>query len=398
MSRIVILGGGYAGVLTAQRLRGRLRGADHEITLINARDTFVERTQLHQVMAGQKLRQYPLNPLVSGDHSHFIQATVTALDLNRQQVTIERQGATEQIGYDHLVYALGSQVDLESVPGVREHAYTLSPEGARSAVALAPQLTTLAAEQAALVVIGGGLTGIETVTELAERYPGLRLTLVTSGSLGESLSAVGAAYLRRVMERLGIRVIQGQTVRQLERERLLLGNGEWVSFARVIWAGGFTVPALAREAGLSVNARGQIRVDDSFRSLSHPAVFAAGDSAILETIPLRMACATAMPMAAHTADSIAALLRGEDPQPFRFGYTVRCISLGRRDALVQMVNADDSPREQVITGQVGVWIKQLILQGTVWILHWERGLPGIYNWPRPANPSAQATPQEHQTA
>jgi NADH:ubiquinone reductase (H+-translocating) len=398
MSRIVILGGGYAGVLAAQRLSGRLRGTAHQITLINARDTFVERTRLHQVMTGQTVRQYNLPELLNGEHSRFMQGTITALDLNQQQVTVERDGRSEQIAYDHLVYALGSQSDLERVPGVREYAYGFAAEGVRSAAALAAQLPQLAAERATVVVIGGGLTGIESVTELAEAYPGMRVTLVTQGTLGDGLSAAGAAHVRGAMDRLGVRVLEGQPVRCIEAERLLLGNGEWVAYGRVVWAGGFTVPTLAREAGFSVNAQGQIRVDEHLRSVSHPAVFAIGDSAILETHPLRMACATASPMAAHTADVMAALLQGEAPQPFRFGFVIRCISLGRRDALVQMVNADDSPREQIYTGRVAVWIKELILKGTVWILYWEKGMPGFYTWPRPTTTSTASTQQEHQTA
>jgi NADH dehydrogenase FAD-containing subunit len=112
-------------------------------------------------------------------------------------------------------------------------------------------------------------------------------------------------------------------------------------------------------------------------------MYAAGDAAFVSShpIPIRMACATAMPMGGHVADNVRAHLRGEPEQPFRLRYFAQCISLGRQDALIQVVNPDDSPREQVITGRAGALVKELICRFTLATLRLERHFPGAYRVP-----------------
>lgn len=99
-------------------------------------------------------------------------------------------------------------------------------------------------------------------------------------------------------------------------------------------------------------------MDEQFRSISHTNVYAIGDSA---EMPLRMACATALPMGAYVVDLLSDQLAGKsETPPFRFGYAIRCISLGRNNGLVQMVHPDDSPKEQIISGWLGARIKKLV--------------------------------------
>src|SRR5690606_30163142 len=120
-------------------------------------------------------------------------------------------------------------------------------------------------------------TGIESVTELAEAYPALQVALVTRGPVGESLSEAARNHVRRAMQRLRIEVIEGQGVAKVESDAALLESGKRIPHDAVLWAGAFSVPALARDSGLAVNARGQIVVDGTFRSVTHRDVYAVGD-------------------------------------------------------------------------------------------------------------------------
>jgi NADH dehydrogenase FAD-containing subunit len=121
-----------------------------------------------------------------------------------------------------------------------------------------------------------------------------------------------------------------------------------------------------------------MQVDAALRSVAHPNIYAVGDAA---ATPLRMACATAMPMGAYAADHLAARLNGQPQiEPFRFAYVLQCLSLGRRRALVQFVDRDDTPQERIITGWWGARIKELICRFTVWSLRWEKRVPGAYWW------------------
>lgn len=124
---------------------------------------------------------------------------------------------------------------------------------------------------------------------------------------------------------------------------------------------------------------------DSLQSLDYDNVYGAGDvaSIIMESgQPLRMACAVAMPMGSHVADNIASSLNHETVQPFRFSYVGQCISLGRHDALVQLVHGDDSPKDRIFTGRLGAFIKENICRFTVLSLQLEKRLPGSYMYPK----------------
>lgn len=375
--RVVVLGGGYAGMLAAQRIAGRVRRA--RVTLVSASPNFVERIRLHQVAAGQQATVRPIAGFLRGTGAAFRAATVLALDPDRRRLEVESTGGREAIGYDYLVYALGSRTDRESVPGAVNHTWTLDgPEGNLPAA-----VSALAARGGHLVVAGGGLTGIEAATEIAEAHPDLGITLVTRDPLGGNLSARGQDYLHAAFRHRNIAVREGVTIERVEAGRLETATGETIPFDGCLWAASFRAPDLAGAAGLAVDERGRLVVDATLRSASHPEIFAAGDAAAVaphgET--LRMGCATAMPLGCRAGDNVAALLQGAALRPLGFGYFTRNISLGRRDGLIQFVDARDRPKDRLWTGRPAAWYKEAINRTTVWVLAAERRWPGFYRWP-----------------
>lgn len=388
-TQVVVIGAGYAGLLATLRLARSTRRQPVKITLINASATFVERTRLHQRASGQAVKTLAIQDLLRGTPVGFVQGKVTALHPGQRQISVERERDCQTLGYDHLVYALGSHTALEQLPGATEHAYAVEQHAA-----IARQLDQLESG-AQILVIGGGLTGIEAATEIAESHPHLRVTLATNATLGADLSPAGARDLAQTMQQLGITVREQTKISRIEADQALTGNGDKLPFDLCLYTAGFAVSPLAREAGLTVNAQGQILVDPMLRSVSHPAIYAIGDAATFapETgLNLRMACATAMPMAVHAAKNLAHRIAGKPEQPFRFGYVIRCISLGRQNGLVQFVDALDRPRAWVLTGRLGAWVKERILQYTVLSLRLERRL-SFYNWPQTHTAQkSQATP------
>jgi NADH dehydrogenase len=385
--KVVIIGAGYAGLLAALRLAGRRKRLKIAVTLVNASDHFVDRIRLHQLATGRALQARPIARLLHGSGVDFVRGRVVALDVDRKCVAVETPEATRDLSYDHLLYALGSTVDTATVPGVREHADALAGEGA--ATKLAARLPELARQHGRVAVVGGGLTGIEAATEIAEAWPALRVSLVTRGRAGYGLSDKGHAHLMKVCARLGIDVHEGATVRLVEQGCLDCEGGWRLPFDVCLWAGSFSVASLARDAGLAVNDRGQILVDPYMRSISHPEILAAGDAAVPvegSGVPIRMACATALPLGAHAADSLAAMLAGEPPRPFRFAYVFQCISLGRRDGIVQFVLGDDSPRERILGGRTAALFKEAICRSPMAVLKMEKLRSGSYRWPRGSAP------------
>src|SRR5690606_36125327 len=190
---IVVLGAGYTGLTAAKLLARRA-----PVTLVNDRDRFVERMRNHQLAAGQPVRGTPLRDLVAGTGVRLVVDRVTRIDPDRREV--ELASGAEPIGYDLLVYALGSTADLDAVPGAAEHAVAVAD--AERAVQLQDRMRAAST----VAVVGGGLTGIEVATELAESHPDRTVRLVSAGRLGPALSERGQEHLYRTFDRFGIRL------------------------------------------------------------------------------------------------------------------------------------------------------------------------------------------------
>ncbi|MEU7955684.1 NAD(P)/FAD-dependent oxidoreductase [Micromonospora humida] len=364
--RIVVLGAGYAGANAAARLDRRLHPADTEILLINADAEFVERVRMHQLATGQDLRPRRLVDVFAGTGVQVLIAKVDAVDVERRTVTVVDAGGPRQIAYDQLVYALGSTATDRAVPGVTEHACHVT--GKQYALQLRSRLADLTAG-ATVLVVGGGLTGIETVTEIAEARPDLRASLAARAGLGDWLSDKARNHLRRAVDRLGITVYEHADVTAVERAGVVTGDGRMIPADVTVWTAGFGVHPIAAATTLSVCATGQIVVDDTMRSVSHPDVYAVGDAAFAPGVtgtPLRMSCASGVPSAHLAADVIAARLTGDRIPANRIGYAGQCVSLGRRDALVQWVTPDDRPKPSALTGRTAARFKELICRTAAW--------------------------------
>lgn len=357
--RIVVLGAGYAGLPAARRLANQAGPDEAEITLVSAADTFLERPRLHQVATGQRPRELPLSGVLGG-RVRLRVARVTGIDLDTRRVRLGTPGGPDTLGYDTLVYALGSTVDVASVPGVAEHAHTLG-DGA-SARRLHRALGGLRPGDT-VTVCGGGLCGIEMAAELAESHPGLRVALVSRTEPGAWLSPRARRHLGRAFGRLGVEVTVAE-VAKAGPDALMLADGRHLPHDLCIWAGGFAVPSLARDAGLEVNAQGRVLVDPTLRSVSHPGVYAIGDAAAVRGDwgdALAYGCRSGGFTGPYVADAIADRLAGRTPRPFRFRYFHECVSLGRKDALIQFLRADERPHRYVLTGRPAVWYKNIVL-------------------------------------
>ncbi|WP_439379609.1 NAD(P)/FAD-dependent oxidoreductase [Amycolatopsis lexingtonensis] len=364
--RIVVLGAGYAGAAAAGRLAKRLRPADTEITLVNADPEFVERVRMHQLASGQDLKPRPLADVFAGTGVRVLVAEVTAVDAERKTVSV---GGSGEIAYDTLVYALGSTAAVGGVPGVAEHACHLA--GKQSALRLRARLAELGAG-AAVLVVGGGLTGIEAVTEIAEARPDLEVSFAVRAGLGDWLSEKARRHLRAAIDRLGIVVHEHTGIASVGPDGASTADGREIPARVTVWTAGFAVHPIAAATTLRVAATGQIVVDDTMRSVSHPDVYAVGDAALApgaDGTPLRMSCASGVPAGYLAADAIAARLTGRGIPPNKIGYSAQCISLGRRDAVVQWVTPDDRPKPSAVTGRTAARMKELICRVAAWSVH-----------------------------
>ncbi|MEV1167089.1 FAD-dependent oxidoreductase [Nonomuraea sp. NPDC049784] len=364
--RIIVLGAGYTGASAAGRLAKRLRREDVAITLVNAEPDFVERVRNHQLATGQDLRPRPLGEIYAGTGVELRLAKVTGVDVDRKTVAITGANGAEELEYDTLVYALGSGWNSQAVPGTAEHAYQIA--GRTGALGLRERLASLDAGQT-VVVVGGGLTGVEVSTEIAEARPDLDVALAASGSLGDWLSPKGREHVRKVFGKLGITAYEHTAITGVEADHVTTADGRVIPAAVTVWTAGFEVHPIAKATFLEVSGIGQIVVDRTLRSVSHPDVYAVGDAAMAMGAgdkPLRMSCASGIPTAWLAADVIAARLTGRKVPNKTIGYFNQCISLGRKEGLIQYVTADDRAKQMVLRGRLAAAYKELICKSAAW--------------------------------
>ncbi|WP_069737730.1 NAD(P)/FAD-dependent oxidoreductase [Streptomyces sp. EN27] len=373
--RVVVIGAGYTGATAAGRLARRLRGEDVSITLVNAEPDFVERVRMHQLAVGQTLRPRPFDEMFAGTGVELRLGRVTGIDADRKTVTVTGSDGPSDLEYDTLVYALGSAWSTRGVPGVAEHAHEIA--GREGALRLRDRLAALA-PGSPVTVVGGGLTGVEAATELAETRPDLDVSLIARAGLGDWLSPKGARHLRKVFTTLRITTHEHTTVTAVHADRVTTTEGD-IPAAVTIWTTGFAVHPIARATTLETGDTGQIVVDATMRSLSHPDVYAIGDAALVAgpgDKPLRMSCASGVPTAWQAADAIAARLTGTKLPTISARYFNQCISLGRKEGLIQYVTADDRAVSAALTGRLAALYKELVCKGAAWgVANPTMGLP-----------------------
>ncbi len=391
--RIVVLGAGYAGAYVAGNLARRLSRVDTEITVVNAEPDFVERMRLHEVAAGRDIAALTLADAFAGTGIRLRVARVTAVDPERKVVTVADAGGGGELGYDTLVYALGSHAADHGVPGVTEHAFNVA--GRSPALRLRARLDRLG-DGGRVLVVGDGLTGIESAAEIAEARPGLSVTLIARGELGARLSAGARAHLRAAFDRLGVTVLAHTSVEEVAATGVRCADGTVVASDATVWTAGFAVHPIAAAAGLEVTESGQIVVDRTMRSVSQPDVYAAGDAvhAVGDNgRPLPMSCGSAGYSGRQAIDAIVGRLTGRDIPATKLVYTGNHITIGRRDGILQPVDEQARAKPTYVGGRKAARIKVAINRIALWtISHPTFGLPRrrrrLAATPRPATKAA----------
>jgi len=368
-TEVVVIGGGYAGVMAANRLTKR---DDVTVTLINPRPAFVERIRLHQLVGGSHGAVVDYRDVLA-EGARLVVDTVTRIDAADRSVTVAAGGT---LGYDYLIYAVGSGSADPSVPGAAEFAYPIA--GLEEAQRLRPVLDAAPAT-AAVTVVGAGPTGIETATELAEL--GRTVTLVCGGVLGPYLHPRGRRVVAGRLAQLGVTVLAGPgaTVTAVSRDAVRLGDGRELPSDVTIWTAGFGVPDLAARSGLSTDVLGRLRTDETLTSVDDVHIVAAGDSAAPSGVPYRMSCQAAMQLGPQAAETVLSRLAGKPPAPVSVGFFGQCISLGRRAGIFQFAGRDDTAGRSYLGGRPGAKLKEFICKSIVWQLRYEARHPGALN-------------------
>lgn len=349
---VLVVGGGYAGVLAALRARSRL-GRAGRVGLVSDEPDLIERTRLHEAATRGRAIRLPLTELLG-----------PAIERVRGRAVAVRGGEVALAsGEAHRARAVivATGVPMRAaIPG----AALLEADG------LALHRRVAAAKGRPVAVIGGGLSGVELAGELAEH--GHRVVLVSSGPLGAQDLGPGAAQAcERALRELGVELRRGRAS-EVVGEELRLDDGGVIPAALAIATIGMSGPrpfALGPADTCLVAAPGVLLAGD----------VAAGD------VGVRTGCKTAMPLGAHAADNAVRWIRSEPLEPFSFRFFGSSVSVGRRRAVIEWVRREGEPG-WIVTGRLGSWIKERVLGYTIAsMLHERRGLFS-YRWPTAPRP------------
>jgi NADH:quinone reductase (non-electrogenic) len=367
--RVVILGAGFAGIQAAVELDRALgRSGEIEIIVISEQNYFLFTPLLPQIASSNIDPRHiaqAIRDLRGARRFRFIRTTVHGVDLDRREVRIDSgpsvQVDSSVIAYDYLIVATGSITDYYGIPGAREN--TLDFKSLEDAVVLRERVLDIC-EHAdhtrddemrrkllTFVVVGGGYTGIELITELhdllfgyvVKRYRGIRaeeirLIVVEAGAdILRGIHPKLAEHARHRLARKGIEVRTNCAAARCFPGRVEIKSRENILAAIVVWAAGVRAHPLVESLSGLHDRIGRAVVNESLQLEAHPEVFIAGDSAAATS-------ASDAPRVAPVAidhGRIAALnivhhLRGEPLESYRFVSKGMLVSLGMNYAVVNV--------------------------------------------------------------
>ncbi|HEM8494320.1 TPA: NAD(P)/FAD-dependent oxidoreductase [Burkholderia multivorans] len=365
-TRIVIVGGGIAGLQLATRLGERLgKSGRAHVTVVDRSPTHVWKPMLHTIAAGTRdvQQQQVIFVAHACEHGYTYQpGELQGLDRTRRRVRLgeirSQDGAlvleARELEYDVLILALGSQANDFGVPGVREHCYFIDSQRQAEAFneALRMRVFRSVARDEALrvAIVGAGATGIELAAELsrllevAQAYGDatvrerLQLTLLESGPrILAAFPPKISASAQQQLERIGFRVLTSTRVTSAAPNGFHYGDDSFAEADLMVWAAGVKAPEFMQAlGGLDTNRANQIVVGPTLQATADEHIFAIGDCASLlpdgQERPLPPTAQVATQQAEHLAKHLPAWLDGKPMPAFAFHDFGALVSLSDYDA------------------------------------------------------------------
>jgi NADH dehydrogenase len=359
--RVLILGGGFAGVGAAQKLED----ADAEVVLVDRHNYHTFQPLLYQLASGlieQTAVGHSLRDLLARhDNTTVHQATVTAVDLDAREVRFDE---LEPITYDYLVFGLGAEVNFFGTEGAAEHAfpmYTL-PHAVRLKDHLLERWEAADRDPSLvedgvlnIVIVGGGPTGVETAgaiaelyrANLAKDYPKLpqdqaRVILVEAGpELFSMFKPKLREYTTKALTDRTVEVMTGAMVSSVSPTRVKLKSGEELEAHTLVWGAGLQGNQLVQTFGLELQRGNRIGVGPDLALPDHPEVYVLGDSAAIVDAKTEQVLpqlgSVALQSGEHAGETIARRIAGKDTKPFKYKDKGSMAAIGRGAAVVQML-------------------------------------------------------------
>jgi NADH dehydrogenase len=351
--RIVILGAGYGGIVTAIRLQKELNYNEADVTLVNKHDYHYITTDLHMPAAGtgnpEKARVNILK-LIDEFKVDFVKSTAVQIRPHEKKVILE----DGTLSYDYLVVGLGGEPETFGIPGLKDYAMNIRSINSVRFIRehIEYQFAKFKREPErkdylTFVVGGAGFTGIEFIGELADRIPELCKefdvdpTLVKIYNIEAAPTALPGfdpelvEYGMKVLSDKGVIFKIGTAIKECTPDGVLIAGDEFIKSATVIWTGGIRGNHMLDDAGFET-MRGRVKVDEYLRSPQFDNVFIVGDCSIVmnpDNRPYPPTAQIATQQGECCAHNLVAAIRGNPMKGFSFVNRGVVASLGRGEAI-----------------------------------------------------------------
>ncbi|ORV60951.1 NAD(P)/FAD-dependent oxidoreductase [Mycobacterium gastri] len=371
MTRVVVIGSGFAGLwaaLGAARRLDQLAVAPGTVDITVLSDKPFHDIRVRNYEADLSACRIPLADVLDPAGVGHVIADVTGIDAGAREVTAS-SGQTYR--YDRLVLAAGSRLVKPDVPGLREFGFDVDTYD--GAVRLQHHLKRLADGPATIgagtvVVVGAGLTGIETACEMPSRLRALfvhsevapRVVLVDHNPfVGSDMGGSARPVIEQALADNGVETRTAVSVTDISASGVSLSSGEHIAAATVVWCAGLRANSLTGQLPATRDRLGRVEVDDYLRVVGVPAVFAAGDVAVAEVDDEHvsvMSCQHGRPMGRYAGYNVISDLFGEPLLALRIPWYVTVLDLGPAGA----VYTEGWDREVVSRGAEAKATKQTI--------------------------------------
>ena len=339
-SRILVLGGGFAGLwsaLAAARAREML-GADIEITLLS--DTPWHSIRVRNYEADLSDTRVALDNVLAPVGVRRLHGAVTSIDVAKRTVTFEAAGTSQQIGYERLIFALGSRLARPRIPGLAEHGFDVDTYEA--AMRLNDHIAHLPSGGSTVLVVGGGLTGIEAAAEMPAkmRAAGIVAPHVILADhaprIGSDMGEQAVPVIEEALQALGVERRGGVSVAAVDAGGATLQGGERIEAETVVWCAGMRAHPLTAAFPVERDRLDRLPVDATLKIRGFDAEFAAGDAAAFPIDGIHgcvMSCQHARPMGRFAGHNAVCDLLGRPMLPLSIAWYTTILDLGSWGAL-----------------------------------------------------------------
>ncbi|HSW33742.1 MAG TPA: FAD-dependent oxidoreductase [Steroidobacteraceae bacterium] len=330
--RIAIVGANFAGLAAARQL-----GREYAVTVFDRSASFEWLPNIHELLSGVKRKadlRLPLRRLVTRAGHRFVRAEVTAIDAAAGQLSTT---TGRRFGFDLCIVAVGGADETYGVRGADRHAMPF--KSVDNCAAIGRELATLARKRGhrSVVIVGGGLEGVEALGEILRRYArldGLAITLVEAGPrlLPGTPFRLDAA-VRAHCEGRNVRILTDSPVTAVTPKQVRLRGGATIRSDLTLWTGGVTAPPLLHEAGLADKPRQWAPVTAALRSKRFDNVFVIGDAAALPR-PIAKQAYYALQMGSAAAANVRRALAGRTLRDFKPAAKPMLVAFGDLDTFL----------------------------------------------------------------